>query len=130
MTQKRIKMKLGRKLKISSAADLEKEISAYFKNCQHNRIVSNKAGLCNHLGISKKTLYNYWTNEDNPEYNDLIDRAFLTMEDVNVQGLYSKYSSGAQFVLKNQYNWNAEEKITKDVKISFEDYLKEVENDY
>ena len=95
-------MKLGRKLKISSAADLEREISAYFKNCQHNRIVPNKAGLCNHLGISKKTLYNYWTNEDNPEYNDLIDRAFLTMEDVNVQGLYSKYSSGAQFVLKNQ----------------------------
>ena len=129
MTEKRRKIKLGRRLSYKNSKDLEDMIIAYFKDCQHNRIVPNKAGLCNYLGICKKTFYTYLNDPDYLDYNDVMDRAILAMEDFHVQGLYSKFSSGAQFALKNQHNWNAEENIKNtNVNMSLEDYLSKVES--
>ena len=54
------------------------------------------------------------------------------MENFHVQGLYSKFSSGAQFALKNQFDWNVEQKVKNtnlEVEVSYEEYLKGLESD-
>lgn len=132
MTKIRDKYKLGRRMSYKNSTELEDMIRKYFAACQHDRVVPNVAGLCNYLGICKKTFYNYLNNEDLPDYNDVIDRTRLAMEDIYVQALFSKYSSGAQFVLKNQCNWDAEENIKNtNIEVSYEDYLKDLKkNEY
>lgn len=132
MTQRRTKIKLGRKLKYSSAQELEKHISDYFKKCQHERLVPGICGLASHLGITRKTLLNYEKYTEREDYADVVQRAKTEIEAYNEQILYSKNNSGAQFVLKNNFGYNAEQKthnINENVDIPYEEYLKEVSSD-
>lgn len=130
MTKKRDKCKLGRKMSYRSSVELEEKIRDYFSNCQHERKIPNIAGLCSYLGIGKKTFYNYLNNEDLPDYNEVMERTRLAMEDIYVQGLFSKHSSGSQFILKNQCNWDAEENIKNtNIEVSYEEYLKDLKKD-
>lgn len=135
MTKKRQKIKMGCPMKIESAEELLERIKAYFKECQHKRLVPNRAGLCNFVGISRKTFYNYLNNKDLPDYNEVMEIAIATMENFHVQGLYSKYSSGAKFALESQFNWSVEQKIkntNENVNMTIEEYLEMVksENEY
>ena len=132
MTQKRTKIKLGRKLKYKSAQELENHISNYFKKCQHERLVPGICGLASYLGITIKTLLNYEKNTELEDYADVVQRAKTEIEAYNEQILYSKNNSGAQFILKNNFGYNAEQKthnINENVDIPFEEYLKEVSSD-
>lgn len=129
MTKKRTKIKLGRKLKYKSSQELEMCISDYFKKCQHERLVPGICGLASYLGITRKTLLNYEKNTELVDYADVVERAKTVIEAYNEQILYSKNNSGAQFILKNNFGYNAEQKthnINENVDIPFEEYLKEV----
>ncbi|MCI8460444.1 MAG: hypothetical protein HFE81_03530 [Bacilli bacterium] len=129
MTLKRTKIKLGRKLKYKTAEELEKHIKEYFKYCQHERLIPGICGLANHLGITRTTLLNYENNSELADYNDVVQRAKTTIEAYNEQILYCKNNSGAQFVMKNNFGWNAEQKthnVNENIDIPYEEYLKEV----
>lgn len=132
MTQRRIKVKLGRKLSYKNSIELEDKISEYFKNCQHNRIVPGICGLANYLGVTRNTILNYEKNSDLPDYNDVIARARTAIEAFNEQILYTKNNIGAQFILKNNFGYNAEQKthnINENIDIPYEEYLKGLESD-
>lgn len=126
MTLKRDKIKLGRKYKFNSEKELENIIMEYFKKCQHDRIYPGKIGLINYLGISKKTFYNYASDEH--QYCDVIDRALVAIEAYNENLLYrDKTFKGAKFNLEQQFGWNQGQKnhnINENVDIPYEEYLK------
>lgn len=132
MTKKRVKVKLGRKLKYKTADELEEHISDYFKHCQHDRLVPGICGLANWLGITRATLLNYEKNSELEDYNEIVQRAKTTIEAYNEQILYSKNNSGAQFVMKNNFGYNAEQKthnVNENVNIPFEEFLKGISSD-
>lgn len=132
MTKKRTKIKLGRKLKYKNAEELENHISDYFKYCQHERLVPGVCGLANWLGITRTTLLNYEKNSELEDYNEIVQRAKTTIEAYNEQILYSKNNSGAQFVMKNNFGYNADQKthnVNENVNIPFEEFLKGISSD-
>lgn len=132
MTLKREKIKLGRKLKYQNADELEKHINFYFKYCQHNRLVPGICGLANWLGITRKTLLNYEKKSELEDYNEVVQRAKTTIEAYNEQILYCKNNSGAQFIMKNNFGYNAEQKthnVNENVDISYEEYLKGLDSE-
>lgn len=125
MTAKRYKIKLGRPFKFNNANELEDLIATYFKKCQHDRVVPGKIGLINHLGISKKTFYNYL--EDEHPYCDVMNRALIAIESFNEALLYTDKFKGAKFNLEQQFGWNEGSKnhnINENVNIPYEEYLK------
>lgn len=132
MTQKRMKIKMGRPLKYGNAQELEECINEYFKKCQHERWIPGICGLANHLGISRNTLLRYEKDSDKEDYNEIIERARTLIESVNEQILYSKNNSGAIFVMKNNFGYNAEQKthnVNENVDIPYEDFLKGLDSD-
>lgn len=132
MTAKKQKIKLervlGRPRKFSNAQELEQLCYIYFKYCQKEKKVPNMPGLCVHLGICKKTYYNYLNSTDYPEYADIFERCNLLMEDYDIQATNGPYNAGAQFRLKNLHGWTAEENKNIKVGISFEEYLENMES--
>ncbi len=125
MTAKRYKIKLGRPFKFNNENELEDLIAVYFKKCQHDRVVPGKIGLINHLGISKKTFYNYL--EDEHQYCDVMNRALIAIESFNEALLYTDKFKGAKFNLEQQFGWNEGSKnhnINENVNVPYEDYLK------
>lgn len=127
MTLKRTKIKLGRKLKYKSSEELEQHVSNYFKKCQHERLVPGICGLASYLGITRATLLNYEKNCELADYNEVIERARTEIEAYNEQILYCKNNSGAQFIMKNNFGYNAEQKthnINENVDVPYEDYLR------
>lgn len=132
MTKKRLKIKMGRPLKYQNAQELENEINQYFKMCQHERLIPGICGLANYLGISRNTLLRYEKDSDKEDYNEIIERARTTIESVNEQILYSKNNSGAIFIMKNNFGYNAEQKthnVNENVDIPYEEYLKGITSD-
>lgn len=132
MTKKRLKIKMGRPLKYQNAQELENEINQYFKMCQHERQIPGICGLANYLGISRNTLLRYENDSDKEDYNEIIERARTTIESVNEQILYSKNNSGAIFIMKNNFGYNAEQKthnVNENVDIPYEEYLKGITSD-
>lgn len=132
MTKKRLKIKMGRPLKYQNAQELENEINQYFKMCQHERQIPGICGLANYLGLSRNTLLRYEKDSDKEDYNEVIERARTTIESVNEQILYSKNNSGAIFIMKNNFGYNAEQKthnVNENVDIPYEEYLKGITSD-
>ena len=132
MTKKRLKIKMGRPLKYQNAQELENEINEYFKMCQHERQIPGICGLANYLGLSRNTLLRYEKDSDKEDYNEVIERARTTIESVNEQILYSKNNSGAIFIMKNNFGYNAEQKthnVNEIVDIPYEEYLKGITSD-
>ena len=132
MTKKRLKIKMGRPLKYQNAQELENEINQYFKMCQHERQIPGICGLANYLGLSRNTLLRYENDSDKEDYNEVIERARTTIESVNEQILYSKNNSGAIFIMKNNFGYNAEQKthnVNENVDIPYEEYLKGITSD-
>lgn len=123
---------MGRPLKYQNAQELENEINQYFKMCQHERLIPGICGLANYLGISRNTLLRYEKDSDKEDYNEIIERARTTIESVNEQILYSKNNSGAIFIMKNNFGYNAEQKthnVNENVDIPYEEYLKGITSD-
>lgn len=123
---------MGRPLKYQNAQELENEINQYFKMCQHERLIPGICGLANYLGISRNTLLRYENDSDKEDYNEIIERARTTIESVNEQILYSKNNSGAIFIMKNNFGYNAEQKthnVNENVDIPYEEYLKGITSD-
>ena len=132
MTKKRTKIKMGRPLKYKDAQELENEINNYFKKCQHERLVPGICGLANYLGLSRNTILRYEKDSEKEDYNEVIERARTTIEAYNEQILYSKNNSGAIFVMKNNFGYNAEQKthnVNENVDIPYEEYLRGIETD-
>lgn len=132
MTKKRLKIKMGRPLKYQNAQELENEINQYFKMCQHERQIPGICGLANYLGLSRNTLLRYEKDSNKEDYNEVIERARTTIESVNEQILYSKNNSGAIFIMKNNFGYNAEQKthnVNENVDIPYEEYLKGITSD-
>ena len=123
---------MGRPLKYQNAQELENEINQYFKMCQHERQIPGICGLANYLGLSRNTLLRYEKDSDKEDYNEVIERARTTIESVNEQILYSKNNSGAIFIMKNNFGYNAEQKthnVNEIVDIPYEEYLKGITSD-
>lgn len=132
MTKKRLKIKMGRPLKYRNAQELEDEINNYFKMCQHERQIPGICGLANYLGLSRNTLLRYEKDSEKEDYNEVIERARTTIEAVNEQILYSKNNSGAIFIMKNNFGYNAEQKthnVNENVDIPYEEFLKGLDSD-
>lgn len=133
MTKIKFKTKLGRPRKFKDATELEHFVSEYFKFCQKERRIPGICGLASWLGISRSTLLRYENSCNDDAINDVIIRARVEIEAYNEQLLYTKNFQGAQFVMKNNFNYDAEQ-TTKNlnVSVSFEEYLRDLydKNEY
>lgn len=133
MTKRKEKIKFGRPQLYETPAKLEEGVRAYFKFCQKEKQKPGICGLAAFLGMSRVTLLRYEKKYDDPEKIDIIQRARTTIEAFNEQYLYdNKTFQGAKFIMQNNFNYDAENRITninENVDISYEDYLKELNSD-
>ena len=89
---------MSRPLKYRSEEELQKAIDDYFNS--NDRVTL--AGLAVHLGIDRRTLYNYGERED---YGGIIKKARDRVEATYEERLiYESNPTGVIFALKNM-NW-------------------------
>lgn len=91
---------MSRPAKYQTAEDIELVIESYFQN---NASKPTVTGLALHLGFtSRQAILNY---EAKSEFVDAIKRAKLRIEQYYEEALFSKYTIGAIFALKN-FGWS------------------------
>lgn len=127
------KPKMGRPVKFNTLEDLEEGIKAYFESC-HTVLINKQGeivktadgkevkyqskpytimGLCNALDCDRKTLLNYQKDESKPDFFHAIMRAKAKCHEYAEEMLFDKGASrGAQFSLKNNYDW--EDRVKQD----------------
>lgn len=122
------KIRVGRPLKYSNVADLQRAIDTYFDDCDphiakkmtetgmkadgdtlfelRSVITEQKpytmSGLAHALEISRQTLLDYG---DRPEFLDTIETAREKVHRFAEEQLFGKAASGAAFSLKNNWGW-------------------------
>lgn len=120
-------VKTGRPLAFESVEELQAKIDEYFQSREpfiaKTRIKIMKAdgthywkedetliperpktmeGLARALDVHRSTLTNY---KDKPEFFDTLARAKAICAEYSEEQLYSKFSNGAIFALKNNHDW-------------------------
>lgn len=122
----------GRPLKFESEEALEKLIDDYFKSddakveiVRDGEVVKIPAptmsGLALHLGIDRKTLYNY---SKKAQYFPTIKKAKARVEQHLEQRLYGNNVTGTIFSLKNNFDWvDKVEATNTNVEVSHEEWL-------
>ena len=88
----------GRPLKFKTEAELKEAIDKYFQYCAENKKPETIAGIAYHLGVERKTIYNY---ENRDEFLLTIkaarDRILAGLE----EALFTEGKSGQIFLAKN-----------------------------
>ena len=100
----------GRPPKYSSQEELAPVIEEYFKLCDKNKQIPNKAGLRYALDISRDTYGEY-----KKQFPDTIKRAEDYMEQAWVNRLNSQSPTGAIFYLKNAFKEDYRDRQETDI---------------
>lgn len=124
----------GRPLSYGTVGELDQAVRSYFNECDPHiakRMVENgvnelgetiwtlreimtiqkpytMSGLARHLGIDRKTLVNYAKME---QFFLTVEAARERVHEFAEEQLYGKSASGAQFVLKNNFDWKDKSEI-------------------
>jgi len=115
-------MKTGRPAKFETVEDLETMIMGYFNSLEKKDnegviyyLPATVTGLALELGFcSKQSIYDY---EKIEEFSYPIRKARLMVENGYEKSLFSKFSTGAIFGLKNM-GWKDKSEVENTVKIS------------
>jgi len=125
----------GRPLAYATVNELEQGIKNYFDDCDphvEKRQVENgfnqrgdtiwmtrevmteqkpytMSGLARHMGIDRRTLLNYAKTE---QYFPTVETARERVHEFAESQLYSRNATGAQFSLKNNFDWKDRQEIT------------------
>ena len=91
----------GRPLKFATPEEMQKQIDAYFKDCQENDIPLTITGLALALDTDRQTLINY---EKRDAYFDTVKRAKMKIENAYELRLIKSGRAGDIFALKN-FGW-------------------------
>ena len=108
----------GRPLKFKTNKELKTAVGEYFEYCRENKKPETIAGLAYHLGVERKTIYNY---EGREEFLLTIkkarDRILAGLE----EALFTEGKSGQIFLAKN-YGYSDKQEIehSGDIEIKFE----------
>ena len=84
--------------RFKSEEELDKKCKEYFEKCIKEKKISSKAGLLNHLDISRPVYGDY-----KKKFPNAIKTAENTIEEAWVSRLESPAAAGAIFYLKNAY---------------------------
>lgn len=100
----------GRPLKFESVEDMQKQMDAYFLECDtaDPKEPYTITGLALALDTSRQTLVNY---EKRDEYFDAIKRAKLKVENSYEKHLLKGQVAGAIFSLKNNFSWADQQQL-------------------
>jgi len=124
----------GRPLTYATVGDLQQAVNSYFQMCdphtelrqvesgvsqsgetiwQKREVMTEQrpytmSGLARHLGIDRKTLLNYKKIE---QFFPTVEAARERVHEFAEEQLYGKSGSGAQFVLKNNFDWKVKSEI-------------------
>jgi len=120
-------MAAGRPLKFKSTEQIEKLAEEYFKECDEKGKPYTMTGLAIALDTDRQTLVNYGNKE---EYFDTIKRIKIKVENYAENCLFeNKNTAGVIFNLKNNYGWVDKQEVDTKVNLSYEDKLKQVEDE-
>ncbi len=100
---------MGRPLKYT-AESLYTKLEEYFRECDEDKLMPNKAGVCVFLGISRETYSVY-----RDKYSDVLKVFEPRIEQAWVQRLAGNSPTGAIFYLKNAFSADFRDKIETDV---------------
>ena len=110
--------------KYKTAEELQNTIEEYFLLCNQGDRPYTISGLALYLGLSTETLRQYEKKYGNTEYAEIIKVAKQRVEEYAERSLYdSRKSSGAKFVLENNFKWANKNEVTETVNIKLEDVL-------
>jgi len=100
----------GPPLKYETPELMEKEIAAYFAECDEKKIPYTVTGLALSLGFtSRQALINY---EGRDGFIDVIKRAKMRVQNFAEQSLWTvKNPSGIMFHLKNNFGWKDDKSL-------------------
>lgn len=116
----------GRPPKYNNAEEMQEKIDEYFKQCDEEYEPYTVTGLGLALNMSRQDLINY-SNKD--EFFDTIKKAKARVENYLEKRLITNSSAtGIIFNLKNNYGWKDKQENIN-VGVSYEDYIKKVEDD-
>ena len=139
----------GRPLAFATVGALEQVVDSYFSECDPHiakRMVETgqradgstmfglqdvmteqkpytMSGLARHMGIDRRTLVNYTKIE---QYFPTIQAARERVHEFAEEQLYGKSGSGAQFVLKNNFDWKDRSEVdltTKDQPLAMVEFI-------
>lgn len=107
--------KIGKPLLFEDKEKLQRDIDAYFKECDEKKVPYTISGLAYALGTTRRTLLDY---QEKDNYSHTIKKAKSKIEAYNEVMLYNKEvpTTGVIFNLKNNYGWKDKQEIEADVK--------------
>ncbi|TFB85837.1 hypothetical protein E3O44_12610 [Cryobacterium algoricola] len=139
----------GRPLAFATVGELKQAVDSYFNKCdphtemrqveagvnqagetiwQRREIMTEQrpytmSGLARHLEIDRKTLLNYKKIE---QYFPTVEAARERVHEFAEEQLYGKSAGGAQFVLKNNFDWKDRSEVdltTKDQPLAMVEFI-------
>lgn len=73
--------KRKKKKEYETLEELEKAVDAYFTACDKKNKLYGEAGLALALDVCLKTLQNWYDGKSKPEFQDVIQKAYLRIQD-------------------------------------------------
>lgn len=118
----------GRPLKYKTKEELQEAIDKYFIECDRDGKPYTVTGLALALDLDRKTLINYGERE---EFFHTIKKAKAKVENWLEENLITGQgnATGIIFNLKNNYGYKDRQDIDAKVGVSYEDYIKKVEDE-
>lgn len=112
-------LKLNSHCKYKTAQELQDKVEEYFTACYQNQRPYTISGLALWLGLSTQTLRNYEKTYGNTEYADIIKIAKQRVEEFAEKSLYENgKTSGAKFVLQNNFGWSDKQDVNLSGEVS------------
>ena len=116
-------MAIGRPRKFQDNEELQKQIDAYFAECDKKEEPYTISGLALALDTNRQTLIRYEELEDEGSeylrsFSDTIKKAKQRVESYAEKSLYSnRQVAGVIFSLKNNYGWRDNQEQTTNINI-------------
>lgn len=94
--------------------ELQIRLDDYFKSCDDNKKLPNKAGVCVDLDITRET-YREWKKNKVKGLSDTLKKAEMKIEEAWVQRLNHNAPTGAIFYLKNAFKDDYKDRVDQDI---------------
>lgn len=105
-------LKANSRCKYKTPEELQAIIEEYFGNAHKANRAYTISGLAIYLGLSTETLRRYENLYADTEYAEIIRVAKQRIEEYAENSLYdAKKSSGAKFVLENNFGWSGKQDV-------------------
>ena len=99
----------GPKYIFETPQELENAVNEYTEYCKEEEKIFTVTGLAAHLGVDRKTIYNYNKRQG---FSTALKHAILKAEATLEQHLLKgKNQVGAMFALKNHFGWKDKKQV-------------------